>query len=76
LIRGLGVQESGQDPDPYQEKYAFLSITSVLGDQIGHVRACWKGRSAQMNFSWIKMVTCACGLLPNPARIPVFQNKA
>jgi hypothetical protein len=29
-----------------------------------------------MNFSWVEMVTCACGPLPNPARIPVFQNKA
>jgi hypothetical protein len=45
-------------------------------DQIGHVRACWKDLISKMNFSWVTMVTCACGLLLNPARFPIFQNKA
>jgi hypothetical protein len=76
LIRGLGVQESGLDQDPYQEKYTFTSITRVPVVQIEQMRAHLKGLSARIVMSSESMVTSASGLLPNPAKVPYFQYKA
>jgi hypothetical protein len=75
-IRGLGVQDSGLKQDPLLRKYAFLSITWVPAIRIEHVRAASKGRSTRNVFCVGPMVICACGLLPNPAKVPSFQYRA
>jgi hypothetical protein len=75
-VRGLGVQESGLDQDPYQKIYNFRSITRVPVVQIEQMRAHLKGLSAKIVMSSESMVTCASGLLPNPAKVPYFQYKA
>jgi hypothetical protein len=40
------------------------------------MRAHLKGLSARIVMSSELMVTCASGLLPNPAKDPYFQDKA
>jgi hypothetical protein len=55
--------------------YAFLSITSVPVAQTEHIRARWKGLSVRLILSLEAMVSCACGLLLNPAKVPNFQNR-
>jgi hypothetical protein len=75
-IRGLGVQDSGLNQDPLLRKYAFLSITRVPAIRIEHVRALSKGLSTRNVFCIGPMVICACGLLPNPAKVPNFQYRA
>jgi hypothetical protein len=75
-VRGLGVRESGLDQDPYQKKYTFTSITRVPVVQIEQMRAHLKGLSARSVMSSEFIVTCASGLLPNPAKVPFFQYKA
>jgi hypothetical protein len=75
-VRGLGVQESGLDQDPYQKKYTSTSITRVRVVQIEQMRAHLKGLSKKIVISPESMVTCASGLLPNPAKVPYFQNRA
>jgi hypothetical protein len=35
-----------------------------------------KGLSARIVMNSESMVTCASGLLPNPAKVPFFHNKA
>jgi hypothetical protein len=72
-VRGLGVQESGLDQDPYQKKYTFKSITRVPVVQIEQMRAHLKGLSARIVMNLEFMVTCASGLLP---KVPYFQNMA
>jgi hypothetical protein len=74
--RGLGVRESGLDQDPYRKKYTYTSITRVPVVQIEQMRAHLKGLSARIVMSSESMVTCASGLLPNPAKVPYFQYKA
>jgi hypothetical protein len=76
LIRGLGVQESGLDQDPYQKKYTSTSITRVPVVQIEQMRAHLKGLSARIVMSSESMVTCDSGLLPNPAKVQYFQYRA
>jgi hypothetical protein len=44
--------------------------------QIEQMRAHLKGLSARIVLSSEFMVTCASGLLPNPAKVPYFQYKA
>jgi hypothetical protein len=44
--------------------------------QIEQIRAHLKGLSARIVMSSKFMVTCASGLLPNPAKVPYFQYKA
>jgi hypothetical protein len=73
-IRGLGVQETGLDQDPYQKKNTFTSITRVPVVQIEQMRAHLKGLSARIVMSSESMVTCASGLLPNPAKVPPSQE--
>jgi hypothetical protein len=75
-IRGLGVQDSGLNQDPLLRKYAFLSITWVRVVRIEHVRAPSKGLSIRNVFCIESMVNWACGLLPNPAKVPNFQYRA
>jgi hypothetical protein len=75
-VRGLGVQESGLDQDPYQKKYTFTSIYLVPVVQIEQMRAHLKGLSARIVMSSESMVTCASGLLPSPAKVPFFQYRA
>jgi hypothetical protein len=75
-MRGLGVQESSLDQDPYQKKYTFTSITRVPVVQIEQMRAHLKGLSKRIVMSSESMVTCASGLLPNLAKVPYFQYKA
>jgi hypothetical protein len=75
-IRGLGVQDSGLNQDPLLRKYAFLSITWVPAIRIEHVRAPLKGLSTRNVFCIGLMFICACGLLPNPAKVPNFQYRA
>jgi hypothetical protein len=41
-----------------------------------HVRALLKGFSNRNVFCIELMVICACGLLPNPAKVPNFQYRA
>jgi hypothetical protein len=43
--------------------------------QIEQMRAHLKGRSARIVMSSESMVTCASGLLPNPAKVPYFQYR-
>jgi hypothetical protein len=45
-VRGLGVQESSLDQDPFQDKYTFTSKTRALVIPIEHVRAHLKGLCA------------------------------
>jgi hypothetical protein len=59
LIRGLEVQESGLDQDPYQKKNTFTSLTRVPVVQIEQMRAHLKGLSARIVMSSKSMVTCA-----------------
>jgi hypothetical protein len=75
-VRGLGFKESGFVQDPYQQKYAFSSITRVPLVQIEHVRAHLKGLSAKIVMSPKSVVIYACGLLSNPAKVPQFQYRA
>jgi hypothetical protein len=44
--------------------------------QIEQMRAHLKGLSARIVMSSEPMVTCASGLLPNPAKVPFFQYRA
>jgi hypothetical protein len=44
--------------------------------QIEQMRAHWKGLSERIVMSSDFVVTCASGLLPNPAKVPYFQYKA
>jgi hypothetical protein len=67
-VRSLEVQESGLDQDPYQKKYTFTSITRVLDVQIEQMRGHLESLSARILMSSEFMVTCASGLLPNPAK--------
>jgi hypothetical protein len=68
LVRDLGVRESGLD--------TFTSITRVPVVQIEQMRAHLKGLNERIVMSSKSMVTCARGLLPNPAKVPYFQYKA
>jgi hypothetical protein len=52
------------------------SVTRVPVVQIEQMRAHLKGLSARIVMSSGSMVTCASGLLPNPAKVPYFQYKA
>jgi hypothetical protein len=64
---------------PYvsSKKYTFTRITRVPVVQIEQMRAHLKGLSARiMVMSSEFMVTCASGLLPNPAKVPYFQYRA
>jgi hypothetical protein len=54
----------------------FLSITRVPVVQIEQMRAHLKGISARIVMNTESMVTCASGLLPNPAKVQYFQYKA
>jgi hypothetical protein len=67
-----------------QEKYAFFlrliprkirlfkSITCVPLPQIKHMRACLKGLCTRKILSYIAMISCICGLLPNPVKVLNF----
>jgi hypothetical protein len=66
-------QDSGLNQDPLLRKYAFLSITWVPVIRMEHVRALSKGLSTRNVFCTEPMVICACGLLPNPAKVPNFN---
>jgi hypothetical protein len=59
-----------------KKKNTFTSITRVPVVQIGQMRAHLKSLTARIVMSSEFMVTCASGLLPNPAKVPYFQYKA
>jgi hypothetical protein len=63
-------------PGPLPKKYTFTSITRVPVVQIEQMRGHLKGLSKRIVMSLESMVTCASGLLPNPAKLPYFQYKA
>jgi hypothetical protein len=73
-IRGLGVQESGRDEDPYQGKHVFSRITWIPAFRIW---ARWKAlSSAKIVLSLRLMVIYACGLFSNPDKVTKFQYTA
>jgi hypothetical protein len=74
--RGLGVQDSGLNQDHLLRKDAFLSITWVPAIRMELVRASTKGLNIRNVFCIGPMVICACGLHPNPAKVPNFQYRA
>jgi hypothetical protein len=57
-------------PGPLPKKYTFTSITRVPVAQIEQMRGNLKGLRARIVMSSESMVTCASGLLPNPAKVP------
>jgi hypothetical protein len=58
------------------KKNTSTSITRVPVVQIEQMRAHLKGLSERIVMTSESMVTCASGLLPNPAKVPYFQYKA
>jgi hypothetical protein len=63
-------------PGPLPKQSTFTSVTQVPVVQIEQMRAHLKGLSARIVMSSESMVTCASGLLPNPAKVSYFQHKA
>jgi hypothetical protein len=71
------MQESGLDQDPYQNntRLQITGVTRVPVVQIEQMRAHLKHLSKRIVMSSESMVTCASGLLPNPAKVPYIQYK-
>jgi hypothetical protein len=68
--------KSGLNQDNHIRKYAFLSITWVPAIRIEHVTAPSKVLSTRNVLCIEPMVICACGLHPNPVKVPNFQYRA